>query len=870
MPLSVGTQHGPYEILAAIGAGGMGEVYKARDTRLNRLVALKVLPADCMADQQRRQRFIQEAQLASALQHPNIVTIYGIECLDGVDSISMELVNGRALDEVLQGKGLPVAEALKYAVQIADALATAHAAGIVHRDLKPGNIMITGQGAVKVLDFGLAKLTAAADIGDLDETRTQLAEVRTEAGMILGSVGYMSPEQAEGKNADARSDIFSFGAILYEMLTGQRAFGGESKMSRLAAVMNLEPSPISQIAPAVPRELERWVSRCLRKDPDKRAQHMADIKLALEELKQDSISGTLDAGAAASVKRSPRRRIWQLMALGIAALAAAGWWWRSDTPSVAFEPTLLTTYPGSEAQPSFSPDGSQVAFVWKGEGRDSQANIYVKLIGGGPPLRLTLDAGAHYFPAWSPDGKSIAYWAVHTDGRQGIYLIPPLGGPEQLLVEGAGAGRLDWSPDGKWIASSPGSGMILVAAGSGERRELAKLNPALTGGYYATFSPDGSRLAYMGQRGDYAGAVYVVGLSADMKPQGQPKRLTFGERGATYPTWTSDGREVVFMEGSETSNGAIARVAVDGKGRSRRVPGVGYSTGLVAIARTGNRMAYASGGVDDDIWRLDLSGREPPRKLIASSLYETAAEYSPDGKRIVFSSNRSGPRELWICYSDGENCVQLTHFGGPVTGTPRWSPDGRRIAFDSRPGDNADIYVIGAEGGTPRRLTVEPGEDARPGWSADGKWIYFSSDRSGSQQIWRVPADGGEATQISKNGGFEVLPARNGEWLYYKRKGTSNGPLHRMRLDGSDDTEIIPIASGLRFAVTATGVYFVTFKSEGSVVQTLRFSTGAIRELVKLDHYVGLGLSISPDERYALVTKPDQKGTDLMLVENFH
>src|SRR5437667_1322190 len=280
MPLAAGARHGPYEILMQIGAGGMGEVYKALDTRLNREVALKILPAavprltaglggawrweaNPMPDPERRRRFVQEAQLASALQHPNIVTIYEINSYDGVDTISMELVRGRSLDEAIPRKGMRLGETLKYAVQIADALATAHAAGIVHRDLKPGNIMINEQGVVKVLDFGLAKLTEAdpasrgGEARDPDATRTERAEVKTEDGAIRGSVAYMSPEQAEGKKLDARSDIFSFGAILYEMLTGQRAFQGDSKLSMLAAVLNREPKPLSEVVEGAPRELER-------------------------------------------------------------------------------------------------------------------------------------------------------------------------------------------------------------------------------------------------------------------------------------------------------------------------------------------------------------------------------------------------------------------------------------------------------------------------------------------------------------------------------------------------------------------------------------------------------------------------------------
>src|SRR5262245_28035456 len=475
MPLSPGVRHGPYEIFEFIGAGGMGEVYKARDTRLNRLVALKVLPVDRLTHPERRRRFVQEAQLASSLQHPNIVTIYDITSDGGADAIAMELVRGRPLDEVIPREGLRVSEALKYAVQIADALAATHAIGIVHRDLKPGNIMISEQGVVKVLDFGLAKVTDAAPISELDETRTEVAN--TQDGTILGSVAYMSPEQAEGRQVDARSDIFSFGAVLYEMLTGQRAFHGDSKVSTLASVLKQEPKPVSQVIEDVSLELERLVARCLRKDLTRRSQHMVDIKLALDELKEDSESGSLNAAAGS---KRVRRRVRPAAAIfaGLAALAAASLWWQRDSPELSFDPVPLTAFPGYENDPTFSPDGSQVAFTWIGE-KQVASQLYVKQIGGGPPLRLTPDQGNHLHPSWSSDGKWIAYWAEHEDGRRGIFLISPLGGPERLLVEGAPdipQETLSWAPDARWIAYEAASGIAFASIETGERRELAQVN----------------------------------------------------------------------------------------------------------------------------------------------------------------------------------------------------------------------------------------------------------------------------------------------------------------------------------------------------------------------------------------------------------
>ena len=296
----IGKTVSQYQILDKLGEGGMGVVYKARDTHLDRTVAIKVLPPEKVSDPERKRRFVQEAKSASALNHPNIVTIYDIDQSGGVDFIAMECVAGKTLDELIPRKGMRLKEVLKNAVQIADALATAHAAGIVHRDLKPANVMVTYKGLVKVLDFGLAKLTEP--VGS-DETRTtETLEPHTEEGTIVGTVAYMSPEQAEGKKVDARSDIFSLGSVLYEMVTGQKAFQGTSKMSTLAAILHQEPKPASAIGQTIPADLEKLISRCLRKDPERRWQAMADLKVALQELKEDSDSGRLQAAPAAAMQ----------------------------------------------------------------------------------------------------------------------------------------------------------------------------------------------------------------------------------------------------------------------------------------------------------------------------------------------------------------------------------------------------------------------------------------------------------------------------------------------------------------------------------------------------------------------------------------
>jgi eukaryotic-like serine/threonine-protein kinase len=286
----IGTTVSHYRILEKLGEGGMGVVYKARDLRLDRFVCIKVLRAEQLKDESRKQRFVQEAKSASSLNHPNIITIHEIDQADGTDFIVMEFVAGKTLQQLIPSGGLPVADVLKYAIPIASALAAANAAGIIHRDIKPGNIMVGSNGIVKVLDFGLAKLTAQEENAD---GVTQTLKAQTEEGTVVGTAAYMSPEQAQGKTVDARSDIFSFGAVLYEMLSGHRAFQGANRMSTLASILQQEPKPLTEFDSRIPREVERIVVRCLRKDPDRRFQHMADLKVALEELKEESDSGKL-------------------------------------------------------------------------------------------------------------------------------------------------------------------------------------------------------------------------------------------------------------------------------------------------------------------------------------------------------------------------------------------------------------------------------------------------------------------------------------------------------------------------------------------------------------------------------------------------
>ena len=451
-----------YRIESKLGEGGMGVVYKALDPQLDRTVAIKVLPQGRLVDRERRQRFIHEAKAASALNHPGIVTVHDAGEAAGVDYIVMEYVSGRTLDRALPAKGLGVSSALRYGAQIADALSKAHEAGIIHRDLKPSNVMLTDDDRIKVLDFGLAKLFAPAVVAADAKTESPL----TEAGLVVGTPGYMSPEQADGRKVDARSDIFSFGSLLYEMVTGRRPFTGESSLSTLAKILNDEPTPPSQIAPSVAPDVERAILRCLRKDPARRYQTMADLKVALDDLAEEATSGRL---AQVPTPRVVRPWRWAWVAVIPVVLGAAFFAWQSrqrpDT-APALRAIPLTSLPGVVRYPSFSPDGNHVAFTWNGPKQDNP-DVYVQQIGAGSPLRLTNEPGNDFSPSWSPDGRSIAFLRRQSDPRRiELRLVPPLGGSQRTLAElrphGAfiRAVTLAWCPDSTCIIVSDAVGFL--------------------------------------------------------------------------------------------------------------------------------------------------------------------------------------------------------------------------------------------------------------------------------------------------------------------------------------------------------------------------------------------------------------------------
>jgi eukaryotic-like serine/threonine-protein kinase len=743
-----GYRLGPYEIVAALGAGGMGEVYRARDTRLGREVAIKVLPPELVTDPDRLRRFEQEARAVAALNHPGILALHDVGTNDGEPYLVTELLEGESLRERLAGGALPVRKAVDFALQIAQGLAAAHEKGIVHRDLKPANVFVTRDGRVKILDFGIAKLAPPRSAEDLARATTVVEA--TEDGAILGTAGYMSPEQVRARSVDHRSDIFSLGCVLYEMLAGRRAFVRDTGPDTISAILHEEPPALPD---SVPRGLEQVVHRCLEKAAEDRFQSAREFGFALQ--------ASADSLTAPSPQRVPSRArswLWAVStALGavLAVVVITRVTLRDESGGELRFPRgsrQLTTTPGWAAEPALSPDGSLVAYVSDESG---DAEIWLIDVGGGTPLRLTADPGPNAHPTWLPDGSAIAF-VSETGNESSIWRIPKLGGAPFLVVRNARAPAI--SPDGTRIAfareDASGFSRIAVAtlADALAAKVLTGEGDGLWDHEHPSWSPDGRTLCYA----DFVDLWLVPATG------GPARRLTADHAFDRDPVWSADGRWIYFSSLREDTT-ALWRIATTGGRPQRLTLGTGPEQ-QPSLSRDGRTLVYSTFTKTSSVIVLDR--RTGTRSRLAGFKFASMPDVTHDGSAMVFCSDRERKTDLWLqALSAGRPAgapVRLTDQPGSVA-TPAFSPDGRWVAYSRAVGLTRSIWVVPRSGGPGHAFVDRSEVDLQPAYSPDGRQMAFISNRSGREHVWVARIDPtwreADARQFTDGEASDLWPA---------------------------------------------------------------------------------------------------------------
>jgi serine/threonine protein kinase/Tol biopolymer transport system component len=869
MAILAGKRLGPYEILSAIGAGGMGEVYRARDTRLDRIVAIKVLPAHLADEPERRERFEREARTIASLNHPHICTLYDIGRQDGIDYLVMEYLEGETLAQRLMKGPLPLEQVLPYAIEIADALDKAHLKGVTHRDLKPGNIMLTKTGT-KLLDFGLAKLRQdAAPATPLSELPTA-KDALTAQGTIMGTLQYMAPEQLEGKEVDARTDIFAFGAVVYEMATGKRAFEGKSQASVIGAILKDDPPPISSLQPMTPPALDRVVKKCLGKDPENRWQSARDLT---DELRWIAEGGS-QAGAPALLvthRKSRKRLVWSVaVVLLVAALTLGAFAYLrrvpEETRAVRFfvsPPGSLagfgTTTSGSTAPVAVSPDGHRVAFV--AMSADGRYLLWVRSLDTLTAQALAGTEGASS-PFWSPDSRLLGFFA---GGK--LKKIEASGGPPITLCDAPNNRGGAWSRDGV-IVFNPANLVALqkVFASGGVPTAATVLGQGETAHMRPSFLPDERHFLYRAYTGSTAGPIYLASLDSSerkflLNADSQNVLYTQGHllflRETTLMAQPFDGRRLVLtgdafpiaeqiqttginppygvfstsengVLGYQTGTGGAANLVwFDRAGKQVSVLGDPAAYSDPELSPDGKRASVSiSDGKQRDIWLYDVA-----RGLRTRFTFDPADElqsiWSPDGSRVVFNSRRKGHLDLFEKASSGAGSEDVLFEDNLEKYPVSWSPDGRFILYDSFGSPTGlDLWVLPlSEDRKPVPFLNTKFNEAAGQFSPDGRWVAYQSDESGKNEVYVTP-----------------FPGPGGKWQI----STGGGGFPRWRHDGNEIFYLAPDNKLMAAAVNGKGS---------------SFEVGAVKPLFETRAVVGLRnrYAVSADgQRFLINTAPEQ------------
>jgi len=816
MALAPDTKLGPYQIVAPLGAGGMGEVYRARDTRLERFVAIKILPAHLSSDPARRQRFEREAKAISSLNHPHICVLHDVGNQDGTDYLVMECLEGETLAQRLMRGPLPLDQVLKFGMQVADALDKAHRSGVVHRDLKPGNVMLTPAGA-KLLDFGLAKpMIPLASAAPLSAAETRQSPV-TEQGMLVGTFQYMSPEQVEGKEADGRSDLFSLGAVLYELLTGKRAFEGKSQLSVASAILEREPAPISAVKPMTPPALDHAIRRCLAKDPEERWQTARDLAHEMRWIAEGGSQAGVEAPRV-DARRGPR--VWLMAAaLAVTSVAAAvlGLLYVRRVPA---ETRVMRTYIKPMADSSFmlsdaagfalSPDGRHLAFVAStSAGRSA---LWIRPIDSLRAEPLAGTNGATY-PFWSPDSRFLGFFA----GAK-LKKIDLTGGPPFTICDASDGRGGTWNHAGDILFTpTVNAGLFRVSASGGTMTPATTLDPSQKelSHRWPQFLPDGRHFIYLAgsvftpkenptnsvRLGSldskesesliysHAGAIYASGHLLFLRQDtlmAQPfdaQRLKL--TGGAVPIADPVPEVAIFSKGlfSASENGLLAYVeGTSSAGRQlvwydRSGKSIGAVPGADAYASPrvspdGKRILFYLDASGYDIWSYDMErGVKSPQTFGSSSAQGNIYPiWSPDGRRIAFGSYRDGKHALFVKASDGSSGEEVLVEGSDRYKFPSdWSPDGKVLAYQEGMPHGWAIWFVPFDGDRePYPLHESRFSEREAAFSPDGRWLAYCSNESGEYKVYVAPFPGaGGKWQVSPGGGSSPRWRRDGREIFF-------------------------------------------------------------------------------------------------------